>query len=1187
MSNPVTGTVTESMITNASSYKDNVVTEQTMTVEYEDTTTTDLYTDSTYPNPVTADLKITLADTLQSIKIDNSSKPTEVFKYGDTFSTGSGKIIPVYGHGDGTPVSMSDASVSISPTPNMNTLGDQELTVSYTDAKGTTKTCTYTITVKDYVTGITVKPTSVTAAKGTTMSQVITDNTMTYEVTYAKAGPQGDVTLTADMTDGYSTTVTGAQTVTVTYTDEDEDSYTNGDDFEATFEVVSTNKVSSIEVKEVTKDNYKYQEDIDLDTIVVVGIKEDGTEEEIVLSSDMIDGYDPEETGEQTVTVTYENPDGTQLTDTFKVTVKDYVTGITVKPSNVTVEHGTTMSQVITDNTMTYEVTYAKAGAQGDVTLTDTMTSGYKPTEEGTQTIKVTYTDEDENSYTKGKDFEATFEITVQDTISSIQLIGTPKDEYKYGESLDLSTISLEVQRTSGTETITLPNDSVKVTGYNPTQLGEQTVTLTLVDSEGNPVILPDGATAKEEITVTVKDYVSGVVFTPPTKDTYEYGEDIDWTGASIIEKMASGVETTITLPDSRVTVTGYSPTTEGAQTVKLSYTDSDGKLHDDLTFGVTVQDSVTKIEIVSTPKDDYLYGDKLDVTGGKIKVTKTSGTQTIDITPSMVSGYKPNQLGSQTLTVTYKGVTDTYNVEVKDFVKGIEITTKPKTVYKLNEDLDVTGGKITEIMASGAKGKTVDMKESMISGFSSSTEGARTLTVTYNGHKDKYGITVVDELSDMIITKLPNKTDYLYGESLDPTGGEILITKESGATKTIKMTSSMISGYNPKKLGEQKLKVTYGDKTQEFIVTVSDYAKKINITKPNKTDYEYGEDLNLTGAKVSVVMASGAIDETVDMTASMLTGYDNRKEGKQTITVEYKGFKSSFNVTVTDSIKGISIKKKPDKKTYKYGEDIDPTGGILKVVKTSGTYYENITRSMLKGYKSKQPGTQVITVKYKGFETQFVVKVLEKEENNNNQKTNDNNNNNNNKKKPIVKTQISKPQVLPQETIPTEPIDEPIPNVEENTNQKPNNNTDKKQEEKPTQTLGAKDEKEDTPEDSSKAKALVLGALGILLLLILLLFKRNVKIYVEEDGEFVLAGYDKVKKNDPYIDIDKYLDEETYNNRVKVILSDSISEKLDNKTLEIEFRGEIITHKVQYEDEEYEFILEENKANKTKDKVK
>ena len=96
----------------------------------------------------------------------------------------------------------------------------------------------------------------------------------------------------------------------------------------------------------------------------------------------------------------------------------------------------------------------------------------------------------------------------------------------------------------------------------------------------------------------------------------------------------------------------------------------------------------------------------------------------------------------------------------------------------------------------------------------------------------------------------------------------------------------------------------------------------------------------------------------------------------------------------------------------------------------------------------------------------------------------------------------------------------------------------------------------------------------ALLILILLILIKRNVKVYVEEDNEFVLGGLDKISKKSPLLDIDKYLDGETANNRVKVVLNDNISEKLDGKELEIKYKGKKIKQKIKYEDKPYEFVL-------------
>ena len=87
----------------------------------------------------------------------------------------------------------------------------------------------------------------------------------------------------------------------------------------------------------------------------------------------------------------------------------------------------------------------------------------------------------------------------------------------------------------------------------------------------------------------------------------------------------------------------------------------------------------------------------------------------------------------------------------------------------------------------------------------------------------------------------------------------------------------------------------------------------------------------------------------------------------------------------------------------------------------------------------------------------------------------------------------------------------------------------------------------------------------------------KNAKIYVveEDSDEFVLGGVDHINSKKPKLDVDKYLDDETYPNMVKIHLNDIISEKLDGKELEIKHRGEIVTYKIKYKGLPCEILLD------------
>ena len=1255
-----------------------------------------------------ATYNVNVKDTVTAVRLKVIPNKTD-YKYNEELDVTGGEIEITKGSGT-TTINLESSMVS---GYDKTTLGEQTLTITYGG-----QTTTYKVNVKDYVTDISVSPTSVTGKYNDELSKLINDNNITYAVTYAKAGAKTPVVLAESMVTGYSKTSVAEQNLTITYTDNDIDSATNGQSFTATLDVTLSNEITGItitapttnkynhgdslnlaggkieltyadgttgtepitsakitevdgstlnmspnaleygadhtlsktlkieytkdgvtgtvnypitivnDVKSITmhttptkvsynvnetlditggeikvtratgtpeiipmtnqmvtnfdstkentalklnveytengvtkttdytvsvkdtvtavtlkvvpnKTEYKYNEELDITGGKIEITKGSGTTT-INLDSSMVSGYDKTKLGKQTITITY----GGQTT-TYEVNVKDYITGITVAPNTVTGKYNDELSKIITDNNITYTVTYAKAGAKIPVVLAESMVTGYSKTNTAEQNLTVTYTDNDTNSATNGKAFTATLKITLSDDIESMEISSTPKQNYKYGEPLDITGGTIEIVKSSGTKTIPITESMVKEldgSEFDSTKLGTRNLNVTY-----------GGITKTYE--VTVSDYVVGITLTPPTKTKYQYGESLDLTGGTVQKIMASNAVTTaVALTGSSVNISTFNPSQLGTQVINVTY---EGFTKN---FGVIVEDSIQSIEIKTKPKISYKYGEELDVTGGEINVIRSSGVTTVAITKSMVSGYNPEILGNQELTVTYEGKQAKYTVNVQDYIKDIVIVKPNKLIYKLNETKDLTGGQVQAVMSSGTATSPVAMTDSqvVVTGYNTTSVGVKTITVQYKGFTKTFDITVEDNLSGMIIKTLPTKLDYKYGESLDLTGGTIEVTKESGAKEIINMTSSMVSGYNSKTIGNQTLTVTYEGITQQFSVNVKDYITKLKVIPPTKTKYEYGEDIDLTGGKVSLVTASGKIKETVDLTAAMISGFESKKEGTQNINVSYKGFDSSFNITVKDTVKSIYMASMPNKTSYKYGEDLDITGATINVVKTSGVYTINVTKDMISGYSPNTPGNQSITVTYAGLKTNFIVYVEEK----------------------VISKDIK--ETIPQKSTKTsignkktenEPVIEQESTPQTEPEQMPEQPKNEEPEERPTVTLGVKDEKQDETKPDNVVGILI-GVVGLLLILLALAFKHNVKVYEEEDGEFLLCGLDIISKKNLKLNIDKYLDNETKNNNIKIVLSKSITKRLKDKELEITYNKNIIKYIIKAKDKKEEIIL-------------
>ena len=239
------------------------------------------------------------------------------------------------------------------------------------------------------------------------------------------------------------------------------------------------------------------------------------------------------------------------------------------------------------------------------------------------------------------------------------------------------------------------------------------------------------------------------------------------------------------------------------------------------------------------------------------------------------------------------------------------------------------------------------------------------------------YQANVHNNVSEISMKSNPTKVSYQYNEELDLTGAKIEVVKENGETSIVDVTAEMVSGYNKQTYGEQTVTVTYEGKTATFTIEVVDLPTSISMkSNPSKTQYKYGEELDLSGAVLVANKSSGATED-VGVTASMISNYNKNQLGEQTVTVTYETFTTTFKVEVVDYIASISMKSNPTKLTYTSEEELDIAGAVILVTNASGSTKEvNVVADMVSGFTKGKVGEQTITVKYEGKETSFKVTV-------------------------------------------------------------------------------------------------------------------------------------------------------------------------------------------------------------------
>ncbi|MDE7294826.1 MAG: bacterial Ig-like domain-containing protein, partial [Oscillospiraceae bacterium] len=84
---------------------------------------------------------------------------------------------------------------------------------------------------------------------------------------------------------------------------------------------------------------------------------------------------------------------------------------------------------------------------------------------------------------------------------------------------------------------------------------------------------------------------------------------------------------------------------------------------------------------------------------------------------------------------------------------------------------------------------------------------------------------------------------------------------------------------------------------------TVSRTLERIEVTKtPYKTIYAINEDkLDVSGGKITLYYSDNS-KNIIPMTSKMVSGFDNTKSGKQTLTVTYNGKTAQFDVEVGET---------------------------------------------------------------------------------------------------------------------------------------------------------------------------------------------------------------------------------------------------------------------------------------------
>ena len=220
----------------------------------------------------------------------------------------------------------------------------------------------------------------------------------------------------------------------------------------------------------------------------------------------------------------------------------------------------------------------------------------------------------------------------------------------------------------------------------------------------------------------------------------------------------------------------------------------------------------------------------------------------------------------------------------------------------------------------------------------------------------------------------LPSKTEYMYGEDLDLSDAKLLYIDERGNTiREETITPDMFENFSTTNFTDisnitesKKATFKYNNLSVDYNYTVTQAVDRIEVTQnPTTTVYEYGDDINLAGGKLSVIYQTG-YSETVDLSEATIKTFDPNLVGtEQTIVISYNNKETNLNITLNkrnvtvtidpvesfygEEIKAINYKLSTDS-SLADGDTLDDLGIIATTTATStsnvGSYPITVTAS-------------------------------------------------------------------------------------------------------------------------------------------------------------------------------------------------------------------------------------------------
>ena len=154
---------------------------------------------------------------------------------------------------------------------------------------------------------------------------------------------------------------------------------------------------------------------------------------------------------------------------------------------------------------------------------------------------------------------------------------------------------------------------------------------------------------------------------------------------------------------------------------------------------------NITSVSLTPPAKTEYVENDKLDTAGMKFNVTYDNGYERTVTSGLKITGFNSENVGKQTVTVSYRGKSATFEVNVSE-KKVVDAEFEFPNDIKIiqGEDLDLSSGKVILTYSDGSQ-QTIK-KGYTVTGFDKTKVGKQNVTITYRDFSTDLEVTVEEK---------------------------------------------------------------------------------------------------------------------------------------------------------------------------------------------------------------------------------------------------------------------------------------------------------------------------------------------------------------------------------------------------------------------------------------------------------